>query len=269
MKLAIIAAALTKESNSFELEKHLIAKTFNVASKYENNHSYCDKNDIPNQFGNRIGILNRDLQCEMLNQHTVCSTACKDERKIEFECNCNRQVMTITVFDKTACHWKTLMDVQCTENKLEDSPMINHHISDTNNSFSEDLNSQNETFSQPSAEVETPGSFINDFVNDFVNENTFLEVAEVSSETTELDYDISYDIDFDEHTQSDSIIESNTNSNRPEANNEITGRHIPTCTTLEEAWNCSNKNLARYTPSSLVQTLILNFKITLCSTMSN
>ena len=131
-----------------------------VSHKYEHNHVYCEQSDIPNRLDNGIDIINEDLQCELLSQHTVCATTCKNQKKVEFECDCNKKFMVITLFDKNACHWKTIMDVPCPQTQLQDSSVTNTSI----------LTDEVETEALP-------------MVHDFIN-------PEISSEEGDIEYDI-------------------------------------------------------------------------------
>ena len=78
---------------------------FDVNNKYEQNHTNCNNYELE--------IMNLDLQCEIINQHKVCSTTCNGGKRNQFKCDCNRQVKVITIFDINACHWKPVIDTPC------------------------------------------------------------------------------------------------------------------------------------------------------------
>ena len=164
MKLAIFALAFVKVSSCFKTME-LDELKLEVSHKYEHDHVYCMQNDIPNRLDNGPEIITEDLHCEVLSQHTVCATTCEDVKKVEFECDCNKKFMVITLFDKNACHWKTIMDVPCPQTQLPDSSATNISISEI-----ESLTDDVETEVLP-------------MVHDFIN-------PEISSEEGDIEYDI-------------------------------------------------------------------------------
>ena len=140
MKLTLFAATLVAEiaSKNFATVK-LDQLEMEITDKYEYGHIHCDQNDIPNKLENGIEIIKEDLQCEVLFQHTVCSTQCKTEKRIEFECDCNRSFMTISIFDKNSCHWKRIVDAPCLQADPEPSKMLHDINISTSSLSSEDI----------------------------------------------------------------------------------------------------------------------------------
>ena len=99
-----------------------------ITDQYENEHVHCAQNDIPTHLDNGIDIINANLQCRTLSQHTVCSTQCENEKRIEFECECWKRIGIITMFDIDSCQWKTILDAPCSQTQSDinsDTLMMN------------------------------------------------------------------------------------------------------------------------------------------------
>ena len=107
MKL-IFFAVLIDQSKSFDSME--VNNNVTISNKWEQNHVHCKQIDITNQL---------NLECKLLDQHTVCFTKCQHEKRIEFECNCNRLFKGINFYDINSCRWRTIMNAPCVETQNE------------------------------------------------------------------------------------------------------------------------------------------------------
>ena len=221
MKLLFVATvALADETVNNTIGTLLLGNQLQISNKYEFDHVHCDKNDLPTDS-------NKSLECEILDQHTVCYTACENAKRIEFECDCNRKFMTISIFDKNSCHWNKIMNAPCREPDYEaEAPSIAmlHDVSiPLVTSPPEEIEYESESYD----EIERFEPFGTTTVhNTKQNENNTESISNITETSTDTP-----------STQSD------------KKNNE---RHLTRCTKLDKSWNCSNKNSRRYSNYSLV-----------------
>ena len=215
MKLIIYTTALVNAIQPFQTLSLDGIKT--TVSK--NDHIHCDQSTIPNELEN--GMITEDLECEILNQHTVCSTTCQNAKRVEFECNCNRQFMSIVFFDINSCYWKTITDAPCPDEYSNPSTQMLYDVS---------LHEDNSTPMLETIEPNTDDDY------------------KIYSERIEADLEINYDDGIEYKPQTENETESHVDDSTKLYNSKSisTERHIPTCTTLDKPWNCSNANLIRY-----------------------
>ena len=220
MKLIIFTSAIANGIQAYQSIKTLSLDGMSTTVQRAD-HTHCNQSQIPNELENGIKIMDDDLQCEILNQHSVCSTTCEQDKRIEFECHCNREFMFIVLYDINACHWKTIIDAPCFEDQT--LPMLNDVTLHEDNS--------------PNLEA------IESEMNDY---------REIPYERLEPEYEDTFDIEFEDQSQPE--IENQVSATKSddgdstklyETISDTTERHIPTCMTLDKTWNCSNSNLIR------------------------
>ena len=248
MKLNLLTVLFNQ---SYSKILNLDSFDFDVNRRYENDHVNCKNDDIP-------GINSQDFECEMVNQHRICSTMCKDGKRTQFKCDCNRQVKIITIFDIDSCHWKTIIDAPCSQ---APSPPIMNDL-DTQSFFPEKVKPDGEHQLQPGHWTEAQAlkmlHELSTSQNNAPEVPEIMELSEVAPEKIHHDEDI----ELEDQSESDNRTEASNVEERHDASSvgydstNTANSHVPYCTKLNQPWNCSNSNLIRYFHSQVALTVL-------------
>jgi len=182
------------------------------------------------------------LSCFEENKHAVCSTQCKSEfeKKIEFECHCNKVIppFGIVMYSKDHCNWKKNEQASCANSTLLNTEQMLLDVSLDNVDQGEDEYQSGDPSGDHSNESNDGDNYATEFEYETYRpypHNTEILDDFVKSEYTEYE-ESEEKLNF-EPAQTDSLERKNAEFD--------TTRHPRTCPKLNEEWNCSHGNLLR------------------------